>query len=229
MVNLSKKVHGRSAMHLRFLCFSDKPLAAFGASDVDLAPASGYADGLLTPGAAEIPMFFVLQVVEKVQKCRVLTPSGLQIAGVHTEDAPEQRHIGQQTEKRQLLSQKRAQYHQHYAGNEQRHIQFVGAVAAQHEIAEPIANSSEHGKNHLFVKCLRLLYRQFFRKQPLKPIVHKSFTVFPPGEQWWEDGAGSTGECRPGHGKRPGSCAPFGTGLRHPLGRTVGPLPAVRL
>ena len=82
-------MHGGKAMHFGFSGFLDKPFAAFGAADIDFSPASGYPNGLLAAGAAEIPMLFVLQVAEEVEECRVLPPSGLQITGIHAEEAPE--------------------------------------------------------------------------------------------------------------------------------------------
>lgn len=143
MVNLWKKLHGfRHATSNS--CFPNETLTALGAADVDFAAASGDTDSLLAAGAAEIPMLLVLQMVEEIDKRRVLPASGLQITGVHAEDTGKQGNIGDKTEKRQLFSKYGTQDHQRETADEQRHIQFIGAVTAQHKITKPVANSSEH-------------------------------------------------------------------------------------
>ena len=144
MVNLSKKVWQYRLPYFLISCFPDKAFAALGAADVDLAAASGNPDGLLASGAAEIPVLFVLQMVEEIDKRSVFPASGLQIAGVCAEDAGEKGDIGNQTEEGQFFPKHRAEDHQRKTADEQSHIQFIGAITAQHKITEPVANSSEH-------------------------------------------------------------------------------------
>ena len=144
MVNLSKKVWQYRLPYFLISCFPDKAFAALGAADVDLAAASGYPDGLPAAGAAEISVVLVFQVIEEAEKCGIFPASGFQIAGVHAENAVNQGNVGDQAEKRQFFAKHGAQNHQRETADEQRHIQFVGAVTTQHKIAEPVANSSEH-------------------------------------------------------------------------------------
>ena len=91
------KTTDAAASVVRILCDFDKTFAAFGAADADFAAASGNPDGLPAAGASVIAVLFVPQMVEKVDIGRVFTPSGLNVPGVHAENAPDQGNVAQQT------------------------------------------------------------------------------------------------------------------------------------
>jgi len=92
----------------------------------------------MAPGAVKIPVLPVLDTLQKAQIPPVLLVPLVGVPGEHPEDGPEHKSIGKQ---RQYQVQywhpdKHYQNAKHQTHAQNRHVQFVGTVAAQHEMAQ---------------------------------------------------------------------------------------------
>jgi len=95
----------------------------------------------------EIAVLPVFEPGEEIDKGGIFFPACLDIPGVHAENAPDQRHIGNQTQMghpRHQIAKKTAQQNQHHTADQQPFIQCVGAVTAHHKITEPVSQFAEH-------------------------------------------------------------------------------------
>ena len=153
-------------VYLRFLY---ELFPAAGAGDGDFAFAPGDPDHLAALGAVEIAVLPVLHPAENLQELPVFLIAFIGVPGQHPENGPEHHAIAEKEQNQ--IHRGGPEEHRQQAGSqthaEDGRIQFVGAVAAHHKIAqshgkpgselpEPTAESVH--THHLWEKCFSLLY-----------------------------------------------------------------------
>ena len=116
---------------LRVFCsgFPDELLAAFGAADIDSALAARNADNLPAARTGEVAVLPVAQAGEEALERGVFPAARFDVARVHPEQRPDQRHICQRIERshprREIAAAERAQQDQNYRENQQPFIQLI--------------------------------------------------------------------------------------------------------
>ena len=125
------------------LCLLDKLFPALGTGDGDRALAFGYPDRLMALGAIEMPMLLILDPLQDHQVFPVFPIPLIGIAGQCAENGPNHQDIGQSGQQcghHRYPHEKQRHYAQRHTGDQDRHIQFVCAVAAHHEPLNPHTN-----------------------------------------------------------------------------------------
>lgn len=118
-----------------FLCFPYELFFAAGAGNRDLSFVPGYPHRLVTAGAVEMPMLPILQPFQKTQIFSIFLVAFVDIPGQKPQGCQDYQHIGQadQGQLDQSKGENVVEEIQTKGYPQQRHIQFVTAVAALHK------------------------------------------------------------------------------------------------
>ena len=118
-----------------YLSFFNKFLPALGAGDGDLALSTGHANHLLTSGAGEITVIFVLDPVDQQKEPAVLLIPFVGIPAETAHQRPDQHHIGTkgQDQIHRYILHKQSNDAQHQTGGQNHHIQFIMSVPSNEE------------------------------------------------------------------------------------------------
>ena len=157
---------------LFYLGFLDKPFPALGAGNGDLAFSSRHAHHLTALGAVVIAVLPVLQAVKKLQEFAVFLIPLVGIAGEAAEERPDHQCVGDTCQQKMHLRriEKATDQTDYQTCRKDHHIQFVGSIAAHHEIAEskrkPLKKLSKHNEITLYLGFLYYIAirRKFNRK-----------------------------------------------------------------
>ena len=157
---------------LFYLGFLDKPFPALGAGNGDLAFSPGDAHHLTALGAVVIAMFPIIQAVKKLQEFAVFLITLVGIAGEAAAERPNHQCVGDTCQQKMHLRriEKATDQTDYQTCRKDHHIQFVGSVAAHHEIAEskrkPLKKLSKHNEITLYLGFLYYIAirRKFNRK-----------------------------------------------------------------
>ena len=120
--------------------FLDEPLLALGAGDGDFTFAAGDTHHLTALGAIKVAMLPILQAIKKLQEFAVFLIALIGIAGEAAVERPDHQAIGhcRQHQIDLRIVEKATDQAHRKATAEDHHVQFVGSIAAHHEIAESI-------------------------------------------------------------------------------------------
>ena len=126
--------------HPLFLCLLNELLFALRAGNRDLAFAPGHTDLLPTAGTVIIPMLPILQLLNKLQIFPILLIPLVGIPGQHPENRPSHQEVIRQQHQQPDpgMGYKHGYEPHHHAGNKDRHIQLIAAIAAGHKTAKPV-------------------------------------------------------------------------------------------
>ena len=135
---------------LKFLSFLHEALFALGAGNGDPALSPGNPDNLTAFGAIVIAVIPVLQAVKKLEEFPVFLITLVGIAGEAAVQRPEHQSVGNRGQQQIHLYRvcKCTDKANHKACRKDRHIQFIGAVTANHEITKSKRKPLEELSNH---------------------------------------------------------------------------------
>ena len=118
-----------------FLSFPDKLFPALGAGDGNLALAPGHPNHLTALGTVIVAVLAIFQPVKKLEKFPVFLIPGIGIAGQGPANGPDHQTVGNCGAEQidQGTSEEGGDQACRKTGAQDRHIQPVGTVAANHE------------------------------------------------------------------------------------------------
>lgn len=128
------------------LCLFNKFLTALGAFDRDFPLTSGYTHQLAALRAVILPVLAILNSLQKQQKLSVFLIPLIGISGKCSADCPNHQAVGEsrQTQIQPPNRQNHGQQAGHDTCAQNKHIQFICAVATGHKMPKPVADSSHH-------------------------------------------------------------------------------------